>query len=72
MPYIEKEVFKMKMKEALKQIYPEFVRKKSCGGAFGCPSWYGFENSKPAYCKLEEKTCRKCWNRKYEPMKAES
>lgn len=61
-----KEVLKMRMRDRLLIYHPEFIKEDSCGGAFGCPSWYGFERNPPTWCKIEEKTCKKCWARKYE------
>ena len=59
----------MTFKEKLQKERPECVSVNFSGGCSGCPSKYGYEESKEqGLCggdkyKIKSETCRKCWNR---------
>ena len=55
----------MTCREKLKMEYPEGVDSGCVGGCSGCPSAYGYAKD-PKWCKMNNETCTKCWDREVE------
>lgn len=57
----------MTYKEKLKQDYPYAVDESAMGGCCNCPYTYGYEITRPEFCKeirkATDELCTMCWNR---------
>ena len=60
----------MTCREKLKMEHPGGVDSESLGGCDGCPHTYGYAKG-PEWCKINEETCRKCWDREVEEVETE-
>lgn len=53
----------MTFKEKLAIEHPDCIDESSFGGCRFCPKFFGYEETKPDFCRIGNATCTKCWNR---------